>query len=188
VRISPRYPLIEALTALLFAFVSWRFGFVWELPAYLVLATGLIVLGAIDLEHQTLPRSVTFFTGIVVTSLLLLASAEYGEWHRALVAFVCAAGWFVAFGLLNLLAPHWLGSGDVRLAPVLGFALGWLGSAYVLVGFFVGDAIGAIVGIVLIALKRATGGTAVPFGPFLALGCAVAVLFGHTLLIPFHAG
>lgn len=187
-RISPRYPLVEALTGVLFAAISWRFGCVWELPAYLVLAAGLVALGAIDLDNGMLPDKILVPLGIAVAGLLLLASGEYGEWHRALIALVCAAGWFATFFLVNLLAPNWLGFGDVRLAPVLGFALGWLGPAYVLVGFFAGDLVGAIVGITLIAMKRATGNTAVPFGPFLALGCVVAILFGHAILIPLHAG
>jgi leader peptidase (prepilin peptidase) / N-methyltransferase len=101
------------------------------------------------------------------------------------VAAACGAGWFVVFFALNLISPRLLGFGDVRLAPVLGVTLGWLGVGYVLLGFFAANLIGAIVGIGLIVSGRMTRRDRIPYGVFLAAGCAVAVFAGPELLRPF---
>ena len=184
--ISAQYPIVEILTASLFAGTAARFGFAWPLPAYVVLAAGLIVLAAIDLERQVLPKRIVYVVTVAVGVLILVASAETGDWHRLVVAACSAAGWFVVFFGINATSPRLLGFGDVRLAPVLGLALGWMGVGYVLAGFFLACLFGAAVGIGLIAAGRARLATRVSFGPFLALGTEIAVLAGSGLLRPFH--
>jgi leader peptidase (prepilin peptidase)/N-methyltransferase len=109
-----------------------------------------------------------------------------GQWHRLLVAGLCAAGWFIAFFGLNFVSPRYLGFGDVRLSLVLGLALGWLGIRYVILGFFAANLIGAITGITLIAMKKMSRDQPIPFGVFLSLGAAVAIYAGPELLIPFQ--
>ena len=94
-------------------------------------------------------------------------------------------GWFIVFFAMNLTSARLLGFGDVRLSVVLGMSLGWLGVGYVLLGFFAANLIGAIVGIALIATKHMGRGDRIPYGVFLALGCAVAVFAGPELLRPF---
>jgi leader peptidase (prepilin peptidase)/N-methyltransferase len=89
------------------------------------------------------------------------------------------------FFVLNLASPRLLGFGDVRLSPVLGLALGWLGVRYVLLGFFAANLIGAVIGIALIVGKRMNRQQMLPYGVFLALGCAVAVFAGPELLRHF---
>ena len=89
------------------------------------------------------------------------------------------------FGL-NAVSPRLLGFGDVRLALVLGLALGWLGVRYVLLGFFAANLIGAIIGIALIATKRISRQEQIPYGVFLALGTALAIFAGPELLRPFN--
>ena len=88
---------------------------------------------------------------------------------------------------MNLASPKMLGFGDVRLAPVLGLALGWLGWRYVVLGFFAANLVGAVIGITLIASHRMTRQQQIPYGVFLARGCAVAVFAGSGLLRPFTA-
>ena len=75
-----------------------------------------------------------------------------------------------------------MGDGDVRLAPLLGLYLGWLNPGLVPVGLFFGFFAGAVVGVALLAARRAGRRTAVPFGPFLALGTIAAVLCGQAAL------
>ena len=82
-------------------------------------------------------------------------------------------------------SPKLIGFGDVRLAPVLGLALGWLGWRYVVLGFFAANLIGAVIGIALIATHRMTRQQQIPYGVFLAVGCAVAVFAGPEVLRPF---
>jgi leader peptidase (prepilin peptidase)/N-methyltransferase len=184
--ISIRYPLVEATTAALFAGVAARLGFSWALPAFLALVGGLTALACIDLERHLLPRKVLYPTALLVVTLLVIAAACTGQWHNLLVGGISAVAWFAVFFALNALSPRLLGFGDVRLAPLLGLALGWLSLGYVLLGFFAANLIGSVVGLTLIALKRMGRQEQLPYGVFLALGALVSILAGPQLLQPFH--
>jgi leader peptidase (prepilin peptidase)/N-methyltransferase len=183
--ISLRYPLVELACAGLFAGTAARFGYDWALPAFLVLFAGLLALSIIDIETLLLPKKIVWPLSGLVAALLLIAAALTGRWHDLLVGAICGAVWFGVFFVLNLASPRLLGFGDVRLSPVLGLALGWLGVRYVLLGFFAANLIGAVIGIALIVGKRMNRQRMMPYGVFLALGCAVAVFAGPELLRPF---
>jgi leader peptidase (prepilin peptidase)/N-methyltransferase len=185
--ISVRYPLIEAATAALFAGVAARIGFSWSLPAFLVLTAGLLSLACTDFEHLVLPKRIVYPVLALVGILLVGAAAITHHWHNLLIAVLCAIAWFVVFFVMNAISPRALGFGDVRLAPVLGLALGWLGIRYVLLGFFAANLIGAVIGIALIASKRMSRKQQIPYGVFLALGTLLAILAGPELLRPFHS-
>ncbi|MGB9111893.1 MAG: prepilin peptidase, partial [Acidimicrobiales bacterium] len=137
--IALRYPLLELLTGALFAANAARFGFSLALPAYTVLAAGLVALGAIDLDHRVLPRRMVQLVGAALLLLLLLPTAKAGSWSRLGVAAASSAGWFLLYWGIRRIDDRFLGFGDVRLVVVLGFALGWLGIGYVLGGFFVAN-------------------------------------------------
>ncbi len=184
--ISVQYPLVELATAALFAGLAGRFGYDWALPAYLALFAGLLALSWIDVELLLLPKAIIYPHLLIVAGLLLMASAATGLWHNLWVGAACAAGWFMVFFALNFISPRVLGFGDVRLAPVLGLGLGWLGVRYVVLGFFAANLMGAVIGIALIATKRMERQQRVPYGVFLALGVAVAVFWGPELLRPFQ--
>jgi len=184
-RISAQYPIVELLCGALFAATAAKFGRAWDLPAYLVLFAGLLVLSWIDVERLLLPKRIVYPLLVMVSGLLLMAAAATHAWHQYLVAVSCGAGWFAFFFVMHAISPRLLGFGDVRLGPVLGVSLGWLGIGYVLLGFFAANLIGAIVGLVLIGTKRLGRGDRIPYGVFLALGCAVAVFAGEPLLRPF---
>ncbi|MFZ0251918.1 MAG: prepilin peptidase [Acidimicrobiales bacterium] len=183
--ISPRYPLVEASCAALFAGTAGRFGLRWDLPAYLVLFAGLLALSCIDIERMILPKRIVYPLSVAVAALLLLAAAQTGKWHDYVIGLICAAAWFIVFFGMNLASPQLLGFGDVRLSIVLGLSLGWLGVDYVVLGFFAANLIGAAIGIALIATKRMGRRSRLPYGVFLAAGCAVAVFAGPELLRPF---
>ena len=186
--ISAQYPIVELSTAGLFAGTAARFGYSWPLPAYVVLAAGLLVLAAIDLEQGKLPKQIVYLVTILVLALLGLASGETGDWRRLVVAACAGAAWFGLFFAINAVNPRWLGFGDVRLALCLGLSLGWLGVGYVFVGFLLASLVGTVVGIGLIVAKGADLKTQVPFGPFLAIGTEMAVFAGSLILRPFHVG
>ena len=169
----------------LFAGTAARFGFQWDLPAYLVLFAGLLALSCIDIERLLLPKRIVYPLTGLVAALLLLAAALTGQWGDYVTAVLCAIGWFAAFFALNFISPRLLGFGDVRLALVLGLSLGWLGVGYVLLGFFAANVFGAVIGLGLIATKHMTRTDRIPYGVFLALGCALAVFAGPELLRPF---
>jgi leader peptidase (prepilin peptidase)/N-methyltransferase len=184
--ISLRYPLVELSTGILFALTAWRLGTHVDLGAFLILDAALMALALIDLEHLLLPRSIVYPALGGVGGWLLGSAAYYGQWHRLLIAALCALIWFVVFWLLNFLSPRSLGYGDVRLTLVLGIALGWLGVGDVLIGFFAANLIGAVIGLTLIALKKMSRDQPIPYGVYLALGTVVAVLIGPALLTHWH--
>ncbi len=137
------------------------------------------------MERLLLPKKIVYPLTVLVALLLLLAAVETGRWHDYLIGAACGAAWFAVFFAMNLISPRVLGFGDVRLSLVLGLALGWLGVGYVLLGFFAANLIGAVIGITLIATKHMDRANPIPYGIFLALGCAVAVFAGPELLRPF---
>jgi leader peptidase (prepilin peptidase) / N-methyltransferase len=180
--ISARYPMVELLTATIFAAAAIRFGWDWALPAFLVLLAGLTALAFTDLEHFLLPVRIVYPTLAGVAGLLLLAAAASGEWRRLVIAVISAALSFGFFFTINLINPRWLAFGDVRLSAVIGLGIGWLGFGYVLLGFFLANLLGAAVGLALIATKRMDRKSHIPFGVFLALGAAAAVFAGAPIV------
>jgi leader peptidase (prepilin peptidase) / N-methyltransferase len=186
VPISPRYMFVEIAGGALFAGAAARLGFNWDLPAFLVLLAGLLALACIDVERLILPKSIVYVTLGLVVALLLLDAVVTGQWKKFLVAAICSAAWFLLFFLMNLASPRILGFGDVRLAPVLGFGLGWLGWRYVVLGFFASNLIGLLVSVLLIAAKRVRRDQPVPYGVYLALGTAFALYVGPEILQPLQ--
>ena len=89
---------------------------------------------------------------------------------------------FVLLLVMNIVSPRGMGMGDVKLAFLLGLYLGWLSWGRVFLGLFLGFLLGSLVGLLLIALKLRSRKDHVPFGPFLAAGTVIAVLWGGTLL------
>jgi len=181
-RISVRYPVIEIGCAVLFGAVGARFADSAALPAYLVLAAGLLALSAIDVEHYLLPNRIVFPLAGLGAALLGLAAALDGDGDAYVRALL---GGLVAYGglfTIHLISPRGMGMGDVKLALVLGLYLAWLGWGVLALGLFLGFLSGAVVGLVLIALRLRTRKDHVPFGPFLAVGTLIAVLWGPQLL------
>jgi leader peptidase (prepilin peptidase)/N-methyltransferase len=173
---------VEALVGLVFMGIGWRFGVSWTGAAEALLAAGLVALGLIDLDHMLLPRKVVYSTLGLVGAVLLAGSFAGGQWRRLGVALLCAAVPFALFFAINYVAPHALGFGDVRLAFLIGFGLGWLGAAYAFLGFLEASLLGAFVGIGLMAAGKAGRRTLVPFGTFLAAGALLTILLGSPVV------
>ncbi|MDI6105318.1 prepilin peptidase [Actinoplanes sp. NEAU-A12] len=171
-RISARYPLVEAGTAVLFVAVAARFGWSWELPAYLYLAAVAIALAMIDLDVLRLPNKIVLPSYAVAAALLVPVSLVAGD-PADLLRGLFAAG--LLYVLYRVLALWGMGGGDVKLAPLLGFYLGWLGWSAVMVGAFAGFVLGGLVGGVLLALKLASRKSRIPFGPYMLAGAFLAV-------------
>jgi leader peptidase (prepilin peptidase)/N-methyltransferase len=183
--ISPRYLVVEITTGLLFAGLGARMGYNWALPAFLVFVATLLALACIDLELLILPKKIIYPALVLVTLLLVMASGGTHDWNRLGIGAICAVAWFALFFAMNFASPRILGFGDVRLSPLLGLALGWLGWRYAVLGFFAANLIGLVIGLVLIALKQMKRDQPIPYGIFLAAGAAFAIYAGPEILPHF---
>lgn len=173
--ISARYPLIEALTAALCVGAVLAGGGTSKVALHVTLILLLVPVALIDLEHRIIPNKLTVLGAVLAVGLGLGLDAS-GEPQR-LIAALAAGG---ALLLAALAYPGGMGMGDVKLAAVLGLFLGRDVAPAMLIALLAGVIAGAIV----IARKGAAQGrkTAVPFGPFLAIGATVAVFAGDQLV------
>jgi leader peptidase (prepilin peptidase)/N-methyltransferase len=172
--ISARYPLVEAGTAVLFVAVAAKFGYSWELPAYLYLAAIAVALAAIDIDLMRLPDKIVLPSYAVAPILLLPAVIAEHSRDAAIRGLIAAAVLYAGYWVLAVL-PKGMGGGDVKLAPLLGLYLGWLGWSSVAIGAFAGFLLGGLAGVLLMAMRSATGKTRIPFGPYMLAGAFLAV-------------
>ena len=180
--IPVRYPLVEAGCGVLFAAVAARLGASWALPAYLVLTAALLAISVIDLEHFIVPDRITAPLTVAALALLGLAAAADGTGWRYGRTLLGGLAFFAFLLLLNLLYPRGMGMGDVKLSFSLGLYLGWLGWGQVFLGGFLAFLLGALVGVGLIATGVKGRKDFVPFGPFLAAGTLMVILWGAPIL------
>ena len=182
--ISPRYPTVEILGGLLPLLIFARFGFGRELLVYWPLSYVLLVISFIDLDLRIIPDKVTLpgiAVGLVVAPLVGLT----GFWE-SLIGILVGGGALYLIGVLGelILKKESMGGGDVKLAAMLGAFLGW---KMILLALFSAFLIGAVVGVVAMAGKSKDWDHAVPFGPFIALGAVLALLWGEPLLVWYSA-
>jgi leader peptidase (prepilin peptidase) / N-methyltransferase len=166
--------LLEGATAALFVLAALRFGPSAELPAWLWFLAAGVLLGVIDLREQLLPNRVLLPATVGALVLLAVAAAVGDRWDDLLRAVLAGAAASGVLLVMALAAPAGMGMGDVKLAGLLGLFLGWLGWPAVVTGFFLGFLLQAVLGLVLIALRRAGRRTELPFGPALLLGTVLA--------------
>jgi len=175
--ISPRYPIVEAATGLLFALVGLRFASEpMLLAAYLAFAAIAVALALIDLDVRRLPNVVVLPSYPVLAVLLAIGLGGHGLLRAAAGALLL----FGFFLVVAVAAPGAMGFGDVKLAGVIGGMTAYVSWGTLLSGAFLGFFLGAVAGLLLIAVRRAGRRSAVPFGPFMLLGAWTAVLgAGH---------
>lgn len=175
VHISARYPLIEAGTAALCVAVVLAKGSLAGIVLGLAMVLLLVPAAAIDLEHRRIPNAITL-PGCLLAIVLGFAFDASGEPAR-LLAGLGAGGVFLIVALIN---PKGMGMGDVKLATMIGLFLGVAAIPAILIAL----AVGVVVGVVVISRVGLSAGrkTAVPFGPFLALGAVVALFAGHPIV------
>ncbi len=190
-RISPRYPLVEALTGLLSALVAWKFGFGWPALAALVLTWFLVALAAIDIDRQLLPDNLTLPLMWIGLTLSLLAPAPGGapvpvDPRASLIG--AAVGYLSLWGVYHLFraltAKEGMGYGDFKLLAALG---AWLGWQMLLPTVLIAALVGALVGAVLIVARGRSSAVPIAFGPFLAAAGWLMLMFGHQL-VGFYLG
>jgi len=177
--ISARYPIVEALTAAMFALAWWDYGPGPMLISRLIFGCALIVLFAIDLEHHLLPNVITL-TGIVIGFLFSFITDQPG-WRSSLIGIVAGGGvlFLIAEVYYRVRHEEGLGMGDVKMLAMMGAFLGW---PLAILSLMIASVAGTIIGIGLIVTGRGTMKYALPFGTFLAIGAAVSAAAGQTIL------
>ncbi len=180
--ISLRYPVVEALTGVAFAAVAGWKGWSWEVPALLYFAAAGIALAVIDYDVHRLPDAIVFPSYPIAAALLVLAALAEGEPKHLIGAAVGGIGMWVFYFLLMFIYPSGMGFGDVKLGGVLGLYLGWYGWEEAVVGGFAAFILGAVVGVVAIALFGATRKSMIPFGPFMLAGAWIGLIWGSSLV------
>lgn len=205
IAISPRYPAVELLTALLFVLVFWRIGFSAFLPVSLIFVAAIVALVFIDAEQMILPNVITYpllvFALLVRLIFPLFLDAAYFSdltvfplnrmtgypiWLVSLTGAVL--GGLVGGGSLWLVGEIWkrlrgvdaMGLGDVKMMFAAGALLGW---RLTLLTIFLGALTGAIVGIFIISRQKEKDFQAqIPFGIFLGTGAIISLLFGEQII------
>ncbi len=180
--IGARAPAVELVTGLLFVAMALRFGLSWELPAFLYVTAVGVALAVIDLDTKRLPNALTLPSYPILAGLLLVPAVLVPAWPDLVRALLGGLALLSFYLVMALIYPAGMGMGDVKLAGVLGMALGWLGWGVLFVGGFLGFAYGALVGVALIVGRRAGRGTAIPFGPFMVAGTLTGVLVGEQVV------
>jgi leader peptidase (prepilin peptidase)/N-methyltransferase len=185
--IGLRYPLYELASGIASALVAWKFGPGLACAAALLLTWFLIALAGIDLDTQLLPDDLTLpLLWIGLAANLLLPAAVPGstlpvDLHSAVIGAL--AGYLSLWSLFHvfrlLTGKEGMGYGDFKLLAALGAWLGWQMLLPIVLG---AAAVGAIVGISLILLRRHEQGVPIPFGPFLAAAGWLALLFGREIV------
>jgi len=176
--ISARYPVIEAVSGIAAGYISWHFGFGLAAVTAIVFAWALIALTVIDIDTQLLPDSITL--PMLWLGLLLNIGGTFTSLPSAVIG--------AAAGYLSLWSVYWIfklttgkegmGFGDFKLLAAIGAWLGWkLLPLVILLSSFVG----AVIGILLIVIRKHGRNVPIPFGPYLAAAGLIAMLWGNEL-------
>ncbi|HEY0921774.1 A24 family peptidase [Rheinheimera pacifica] len=177
--ISIRYPVVEALTAVLSALVAWKLGFGLAAAVLIVTTWTLIALTFIDIDKMLLPDQLTLPL-LWLALLFSLSSSAFVNPGQAIVG--------AAAGYLSLWSVYWLfklltgkegmGYGDFKLLAVFGALLGWQQLPLIIL---LSSCVGAVVGVILLSVQGKDKATPIPFGPYIAAAGWIALLWGEQI-------
>ena len=174
-KISPVYPLVELINGFCW-FLTWRvYGYDPRTLITALLLSVLIVIAFIDAEHMIIPDSLNAAVLLLAAAYIAVAGSE------ALTAHII--GLFAASApllLAAILTKGGMGGGDVKFMAAAGFFTGY---RLILFSLLAGSVIGAIISLIMIAVKKAGLKSMLPFGPFLAFGVALAILYGDAIIV-----
>lgn len=171
-RISCRYPLVEAITGLAFLLAMWRFGLTWPVLVAWAFIAAMVAIAFIDYDHMIIPNRIVL-PGAVI-GLAASIAIDPSRWWVYMVASVGAATFMFA---LVMLWPGGMGPGDVKMALFMGTVLG----VSVIVGLFAAFLFGSLAGVFMMVVMKRSRKTKIPFGPYLALGSMLALFLGEQI-------
>ena len=189
-RISMRYPLVEALTAVIILFCYRAFGIQAKFFMYSALVSALIVVTFIDFDYNEIPDEISI-GGLVAGLIAALAFPSIFDTNLRLIALkdsvlgaLAGGGAIYIMGVVgkSIFRKEAMGGGDVKLMAMVGSILGW---KLALLTFFVAPFFGAVVGLFL---RIADGRETIPYGPYLSLAATIAVFFGNDIMRRLFAG
>lgn len=178
--ISPRYPLIEALSGLMSGLVAWKLGPQWLTLCALMLAWSLLALTLIDFDHQLLPDNITLpllWLGLLVNTLLPGFATPTDAIIGAAAGYLSLWSVYHLFRLLT--GREGMGYGDFKLLAALGAWLGWQSLLSIVI---LSSLAGAVIGIFLLLFRGHDRNIPIPFGPYLALAGFITLLWGERLI------
>lgn len=173
--ISKRYPLVELACGLLSAYVAWHFGYGWQAAAMLVLTWGLLAMSMIDVDHQLLPDSLVMpllWLGLIANAYGLFTSLSDAVWG-AIAGYLLLWSVFWLFKLVT--GKEGMGYGDFKLLAMLG---AWGGWQILPLTILMSSLVGAVLGVIMMRIRKVEAGTPIPFGPYLAIAGWIALLWG----------
>ncbi len=176
--ISARYPIVEAITALLSLVVAYKLGATEQALLYIAITWALVALTFIDIDHMLLPDQIT-----LPLVWLALIAAVLGYTVTPTDAIIGAASGYLSlwsvFWLFKLLTgKEGMGYGDFKLLAVFGALLGWQSLLTIIL---LSSVVGAIIGIALLTVQGKDKATPIPFGPYLAIAGWITMLWGEQL-------
>ncbi len=178
-KISPRYPAIELLTAVISAVVASQLGFGWPLVFALLLSWALIALTFIDFDHQLLPDDITL--PLLWLGLLLSVFNVFTDMQSSIIGAV--AGYLSLWSVYQLFklitGKEGMGYGDFKLLALFG---SWFGWQVLPVVILLSSLVGAVVGVTLILFLGRDRQLPIPFGPYLAAAGWIAMLWGDAIV------
>ncbi len=174
-RISPRYPIVELVTALLSLVVAWRFGVSWQTAAALPLTWALIAASLIDFDHKLLPDNILLpvLWGGLLVNLFGVFTDTQSALIGAMAGYLSLWSIFQTFRLIT--GKEGMGYGDFKLLALFG---AWHGWEYLIQILLLSSLVGALVGITLIVLRGRDRNIPIPFGPYLATAGWISLLWG----------
>ena len=177
--ISIRYPLIEALTGALIGLVAYQYGYTYTTLFAWILVFALVTLTFIDFDTQLLPDDITL--PLLWLGLIFNLNGGFTDLKSAVIGAILGylILWSVYWVFKLVTGKEGMGYGDFKLLGAIGAWFGWQMLPAVIL---LSSVVGAVIGIGLIVFKGKGGGTAIPFGPFLALGGIAALFFGQQLM------
>jgi leader peptidase (prepilin peptidase)/N-methyltransferase len=173
-KIPQRLPWVELSTGILFAFLFWRYELTWEFPLIAFYSCILLVLALIDLQHKLI-LNVIVYPAAIIAFIVGFFIPDFDVYKGVL-------GGAIGFAILMLpalISRRGMGWGDVKMAGLIGLMTGY---PRVIAGLFLGILSGGLIAITLLIFRRKSRKDAIPFGPFLALGAFIALIYGQEII------
>lgn len=173
-KISVRYPAVELLTGLIFFIIFYKFGLSIKALSYIFLSAVLIAITFIDIENKIIPNKL-ILTGISGGIIFRFFMYNYG-FLDYIIGFLLGGGTLL---IISMLSKGGMGGGDIKLMALVGLFVGW---KLTVITLFFSVIIGALGGIILIALKVKTRKDYIPFGPYISIAWLISILYGYDIL------